>query len=179
MVREGTLGDALAHSLFDTIQDESDKVNLERAAADRSLVKETRTRKVDEEQQMRESFRASNRFDMGRTFSKESTASNTGAAAAAGGGGGGVGAMTSRASLRGHLTGDDSLHYLAGGGGGGVGASNTSMKRVTSGGNIVVAVGSGSESASSSAPTTNPMAPTNTDNNNSNSSNRKDNSDKA
>lgn len=35
MVKDGTLSDSLAHSLFDTLANESDRINLERANTDK------------------------------------------------------------------------------------------------------------------------------------------------
>ena len=38
MVKDGTLSDSLAHSLFDTLADESDRINMERASHDRYVL---------------------------------------------------------------------------------------------------------------------------------------------
>ncbi|KAJ1418189.1 hypothetical protein B484DRAFT_143671 [Ochromonadaceae sp. CCMP2298] len=91
MVAEGTLDDALAHSLFDQLQDESDRVNLEGVLADKDLVRASVVRKAGEDREVRESFRAS----LSRSAARLSTDdSNRGSFM-----------LSSRAILRSHLTG--------------------------------------------------------------------------
>eukprot|EP01034_Spumella_vulgaris_P022714 gene22714-28867_t len=56
MVSEGSLSEKNARHLFKTIEDDRDRIDIERESHDRSFVKETKTRKVAEEKEMRESF---------------------------------------------------------------------------------------------------------------------------